>query len=265
MWDYLGNIGPAFLAFFSLLKDWELHKRAWHRWTVLGLIMLMGIAGGINTYRTNKRAEEQRNEDQNRIAALTQGIETANKNQTDNTKLFVEDMDRLRQQLSNLQVQVKTSGLRKEAARLNAELEATRKALIGPKATLTFTFARPQIDAPPIKTVTLPVRDDVVHVEFTMVNYTDTTALNGEINLIICNVCEFASEPQSFRRLPGQPSTQRNYPFARILAKSELSTMSADIKVPPHLSSVEFGVNYRCTNCVVPEPRANMGTILLSR
>ena len=142
----------------------------------------------------------------------------------------------------------------------------TKKAMAPPpKVTLNFTFAKASIDDPPLRRVTLPVKDDVVHVEFGIKNDTDIDAVNGIITLEICKSCKFAKEPPKFYKVPGQTDITRTMSFDNVRARSESETLSADIKVPPDSTSVEFGVTYRCNNCIVPEQRDNVGKIFLSR
>lgn len=133
---YLNYVLPIFTALLALLylaKDWESHKKAWHRYMILVLIILVGIIGTINTYYT--------------------GEKTA-----------------------------------KEADELRNELASTRKALNPPKARLTFTFSKANEDRP-LQKITLPVNNDVVHVEFSVMNVTDVVAHNPELMLQICQTC----------------------------------------------------------------------------
>ena len=261
MLNYLLPITTAFLALLYLLKDWDAHRKSWRRVAVLCVIIAIGIGGTVNNYYAEKRYQL----DQEKIAGLQKAVETANKNQEDNTKQFVDAFGKLSQKVADLQTEVSTAGLQKTADQLKAELAATQKALIQPKAILAFTFAKSWIDLPAIRKVTLPVKNDIVHVEFTVMNETDTTALDGELTIIICDDCKFASEPPLFVKLPGQRDTHRILKFDRIFAKTELKILSADIQVPSHIDAIEFGVVYRCKNCIIPEPKANAGIIVLDR
>lgn len=264
--NYLLPIVTALLALFYLAKDWESHRKSWRRGAVLGLIILFGIGGTINTYYTSNRTDSERLEAQTQIAGLTKAVETANKNQEDNTKQFVEEFGRLSTKVSMLQTQIKTAGLQREAEQLQKELRATQKAMNPPKAVLSFSFARPPSDNfDSVRTVTLPVKDGTTHFEFTVINSGDIPALDGEITLVICDACKFASEPPLFRRLPGQKETERTFSFERILPQTFLKILSADVRVPPNVDAIEVGIYYRCRNCIIPEPKANAGTIFLSR
>ena len=197
MLNYLLPITTAFLAFLYLLKDWDAHKKSWRRVAVLCLIIAIGIGGAVNNYY----AEERYRRDQEKIAGLQKAVETANKSQEDNTKQFVDAFGKSSQKVADLQTEVSTAGLQKTADQLKTELAATQKALIQPKAILTFTFAKPRNDAPAIRKVVLPVKNDIVHVEFTVENETDTPALDGELTIIISDNCKFTSEPPHFRKL----------------------------------------------------------------
>ena len=255
----------ALLALFYLLKDWDAHKTSLRRLIVLFLIIGIGVGGMFSNYFTVKKYNDQHQKDQGLMAGLQTAVETANKNQEDNTKHFLDAFGKLSQKVSDLQTQVNTAQLRKEAEQLRVELAATQKALIPPKATLNFTFPRPRPDAPLLRTITLPVENNIVHVEFAIKNDTDVPALDGQITLRICNLCNFASEPPNFRRLEGQPDTQRTLKFDRILPRTQVNIHSVDVQVPQEIKQIDFGITYRCRNCVLSDPRDNIGTIFLSR
>jgi hypothetical protein len=262
--NYILPFATAFLAVLYLAKDWNAHKKSWRRVTVLCLIIATGIGGAINNIYKDKKAEEQHQSDQSQIAGLQQAVVAANKNQQDNTIQFLDHFDKMSQKLNALQTQLEKAGLQKEAAQLKAELAATQKALTPPKATLTFSFETPtDINAPPVRTVTLPVKDGLIHLEFNILNQTDVTALDGEVIILICVDCKFGSEPEGFIKLSGAPGT-RNYKFSRILPKAFVKTLSVDIQVPPYAADVEFGVIYRCSNCTILE-KPEIGKVFLSR
>jgi hypothetical protein len=253
------------LALFYLAKDWDAHRKSWRRLMVLVLIIFLGITGTVNTYYSNRKNDDQRREDQKQIAALQKAVATANTIQEGNTRQFVKAFGQLSEKLNVLETKVKSAGLKEEADRLRAQLESTEKALTPPKANLAFTFPEPNIDAPPVRSITLPVKNDVVHVEFYIMNTTDVTAIDGLLELRICYACDFASEPKKFIRVPGQEKIKRNLNFERMLPRSISDTLSANIRVPAKSESVEICVVYRCSNCDVPSAKANCGVVKLSR
>lgn len=257
----LVNYGPytitAGIALIYLAKDWQSFKKRFLRLALLLLILLLCIAGIFNTYFTNVANE-----------ALKASIETANKNQKDNTEQFVTAFGKLSQKLSDLQTDVKTADLREEVNKLKAELVSTQKALKPPKAELAFTFVKENAnngEGSVIREITLPVKDNVIHVKYKMLNKTNVVAQKLELILQICRECEFASEPSQSTKFPGQPNTQRNILANGVYPLSTSQIMSADIKVPPNASSVEFGVDYRCETCEIQDVKANTGVIKLAR
>src|SRR5260370_14289159 len=115
MWNYILPISAAFLALLQLAKDWGAHKTSWRRVTVLVLIVAIGLGGAINSYYTDRKSAVQHLSDQNQIAGLQRAVETANKNEQENTKEIVNAFGKLSQKVSDLQTQMSTAGLRKEA------------------------------------------------------------------------------------------------------------------------------------------------------
>jgi hypothetical protein len=263
--DYLKYILPicaSILAILLLIKDWDALKYNYLRFSALGLIILLGFGGSLNSYFSEKRNDRQRQQDNIQLTKLQQALDTSEKNRQSNTQQFLTEFDRLSEKVNNLQTQVKTTEFKKKVTNLQADLESTRKALIAPKAALTFTFPKPHNDAPAIHAITLPVKDNVVHVDFTITNDTDTPALNGELTVIICKSCEFASESIEFKKMAGE-NNKRFYIFDHIFPKAILKNFSVDVRVPPSINSMQFGISYRCNTCIAPTPI--IGTILLSR
>jgi hypothetical protein len=136
MWSYVPALATVLLALLQLAKDWGAHQTTWRRAFVLALIVLLGMAGAVNTLYSSRRAAVKQMEDQKQITGLKTAVETANSDQMNNTKQFVKSFSDLSQQLSRLQAQVSTAGLQKEAAQLRSELEATQKALYPEKVEL---------------------------------------------------------------------------------------------------------------------------------
>jgi len=70
MWAYITSLAATALALLELAKDWREHKTNLRRVAVLGLIVVVGIAGALATYFTDKTAEKRHNEDEERISKL---------------------------------------------------------------------------------------------------------------------------------------------------------------------------------------------------
>jgi predicted nucleic acid-binding Zn-ribbon protein len=115
---------------FGLAKDWTAHKRLWRRVLVILLIIGITVLTGINI----RKSEIQ-------IAGLREAVNTANQNQKDNTKLFVDvfgkigdDIHKLSQDVSDLRTQRNTAEFQKKADQLKADLEAQAKLVAELKA-----------------------------------------------------------------------------------------------------------------------------------
>ena len=91
--DYFLYIAGAVVAVFNHVKDWSAHKTFFRRWTVLILIILIGIGGVVNSYLSDDKNRRQHEEDQKEIA-----------NARDNLK-------KVSQELSFLKKDVKQVGL----------------------------------------------------------------------------------------------------------------------------------------------------------
>lgn len=271
--SYLLQVVTALIAVFQLAKDWKAHSTHSRRIAVLFLVFAFLGVSAYNTHSSavksdaeRNRAESQRQMDLTEIGKLQTAVETATKAQAENTQRFS-------QKIADLQTDIRTEGLKKQAAALQRELAATQKALNPEKARLEFTFASAEVaqTKKALHTTNARVADGVVHLEFNIANFTTATAENGEVTLIICDSCEFAKEPEKFSRLAGQRSTERIYYFQRILPEIIVSTMSADIRVPNDIQTLQIGMNYRCKTCMIPQianrqlPDENKGTAYLTR
>ena len=92
----------------------------------------------------------------------------------------------------------------------------------------------------------------IVHVKFTVVNPTDVAALDGFLSLQLCDVCTFAQEPKGLNKLAGDKVTIRNMDFTRILPRTALPDLEADIRVPG-VGTYPIAVLYRCRTCILQE------------
>jgi hypothetical protein len=229
------------------------------------VLFLGSILTFVSLYQDNREKENARQE----MRRLEGKADAANSAQVANTLLYIGSFQRLNAELGELKTQVKTDALQKKLTSVTAELEATRRALLpGPKATLAFTFW-PFYNPPPPQQAILatqarfPTNDDgSYHVEFSVVNLTDVDALDGEITLQICDQCKFAKEPVGFKKLEGQSDTERNQVFLRVLARTQLPKMTADIMAPENMNFT-LGIIYRCRTCIVSS-EANLATVLVS-
>jgi hypothetical protein len=118
--------------------------------------MLIGLGGVVNTFYSNRNSERHRQDDQSRIAALKEAVDTANKNQKDNTVVFIDAFGALAQKVTDLKAELKTADLRQKAERLQAELNEVKTVVAQQpefllyvnksKITSNGTLAIPRID-----------------------------------------------------------------------------------------------------------------------
>lgn len=260
MLNYFLPIAASLIALLQLAKDWSAHQTSWRRGSVLALIVLFGAGGAINSYYSNQRATKQHTADQAEIAGLKTGVETANHAQEANTKQFVAAFSKLSKDVRDLQTQVTTEKLQSRLTSVQAELQKTQMALApGPKAELSFTFypfpnSQPGQPITLVTDKTLPVSaDGSVHVDFEIVNATDTDAVDSEVDFQICNGCRYAKEPEGLKKLPGLSETQRYLYMNNLLAKTAYRTLSVDVLPPPLTEGFFVGIEYRCHTCVLPK------------
>lgn len=250
---YVLAIAALAIGVFDLIKEWAEEKRSWLKVSKGITLCIVAVLSLVGVYQESKDKIEQR-------AATTKvegQLDEANKALRDNTALYLTTYKDLSGQVTDLKTQVKTDELQKKLTSVETQLEATQRALVGPKATLAFSFDPPSVssdgnDLIPVTQTILPVADSgAVHMSFDVINNTTIDAVDGELTLQICDGCKFGKEPDGSRKLQNAPETQRDFPFQRILPKTRVS-FGADLIVPPKVPWVTVVLSYRCQTCVIP-------------
>jgi hypothetical protein len=257
----LSNIAPYAAAFIavilagpSLFPDYFVNTR---NRTRRALFVSLVIAVAITLWNIHE-GNKQHGEDMGTITNLRQTVSQGNDLQQANALTFTKAQETARQEfqkefdkmtlrVADLQTQIKTADLQKEAAQLRLDLAATRKSMDVPKATLAFSFVTESQGDP--HAALLAKEQGVVHVSFTVINDTDTPALEGTIILDVCDLCEIIGTPTGFTKVAGSRTTQLNMDFQHILAHSRVPTIEVDIRPPEGAPSFLIGVEYRCRNC----------------
>jgi len=252
--NYSGSVLVTVLALVQFRKDWKSEKKSWLKLVGFGLIVLIGIGGIFNTYFN----DEQRREDQQQIAELKAAQEANQKQSKEFFGIILEEFGDLRSNVENEELQ-------KKLDQATAALIANQKAMNPPKAKLRFTFEQPTGTRHAVRRVTLPVKNDVVHVKFSVINQSDVAALDGELSLRIPKSCEYASESPDFIKVDGALATDRSFSFSRLLPRMQFGSFGVDIKVPQRADSISIAVSPSCVNCVIDSWIANTGWIILSR
>ncbi len=246
--NYFLYIAGAIVAILNHIKDWHAHKTFFRRWTVLILIILIGLAGVINSYYTGQKNVKQHEADQKEINRASANF------------------DKVSQELISLRGEIKNVGLENKIKRLEANIGEYQKVLDSRKAALTFTFGGHSNS--PVRMISLPVKDNKIHVDFSISNETDIAAANAEIQFTICDRCKFVSLSKEFTKVDYLPDTARVIRFNDIYAHSTTPLYGADIEVPADVHAVMVGIIYRCSNCPTAKEnrdRENLGTIKLER
>lgn len=270
---YLLALGTLALGVFSLLKDWHSHSPTGRRAVAVFLCAVAGLTL-IRQYNEDAQRNTERQKQAEAAKRLDGQVAAANEAQKANTAMYLDSFGKLSQKVSDLQTQVKTDELQKRLANVQAELQATEKALApGPKARLQFTFV-PFHNPPansgdpvrPITETTLPVDSEhTVHILFSILNLTDVAASDGEITLIICEPCRFAKEPAGFTKLPGENETHRFKTFQNMLPQVSYTEGPIDVIINDDtIQRIAIGFQYRCRTCIV-EKTPPMGIVNLTR
>lgn len=243
---YFPVILPSMIAAFQIcFKDWNNYKPPAIRWFLLLAVFLFCSWGVI--YQNEQIRDK---------AVAVARMEAAQKAQQNNTEIFTKSFSALSTELGDLKTKVTSEALQNKIVGLQSRLD---KAINPPQARLVFSFdplRTIRIDAThtrsePVTEKSLPLAaDGSLHVDFTVFNVTNVDAIDGFLNLQICDVCKFAKEPAGFTKLPGQNDQLRHMEFARIHSHTFLSTHSADIITPPGVRDVALAMHFRCNTCV---------------
>jgi hypothetical protein len=265
MWTYVLNLATTALAAFTLAKDWNAHQNHWRRGIVIGLIILLGGAAVLNTHIANKRATDQQQnadkkhtEDQTQITGLKTAVESANRAQETNTKLFIASFTDMTGKLNGMETQIKTAGLQKESEQLKAELASTRKALSPPRAELESSAGEVTETLENLEVKQAPAQigvDGTLSFKITVVNKSNVQAKNGSVFVRICVGCSYAEEPARFQKPVGALDQDRQMPFDNIPALTGLA-IPLKVKVPSQEHLIKVDVTMRCENCSTGAPDA---------
>jgi hypothetical protein len=173
----------------------------------------------------------------------------------DNARNYVrysEQFNLLNDKINDLKTKVRTERLQKELEDTQKELQANQKAMApGPKARIGFSFydmsaLRTDTD---VTSAVARITDNVVEIEFMLVNRTDVNAGAGSYWIIICDQCKFKSEPAGAVKIPGSPEQERMFAFDRMLNHVHSPTTKLQIEAPPNVSAIQISFRYACTNC----------------
>jgi hypothetical protein len=145
----------------------------------------------------------------------------------------------------------------KEAARLRAELAATRAALDIPKAEIEGSLGEVGLNMENLgvkETLVRPELDGTVRFTITLANKSKVQAKSGSVYLRICQTCEFAEEPRGFHQQASEMNQDRKMDFQTLDAHA---AFFIPLRIrPPAIRQFAVGVDARCENCVFHLPES---------
>ena len=210
------------------------------------------------TSGNNEKAEKERVGEQAaakaQIATLKDSIDTGNSSHRDDTKLFLDKLDKLKDQLSLLENDQKTRQLKQQIVNLQETLKATDTASAEVvrmhSAAFSFGFGEVPPEGKLSSKITLPSFLGVVSVDIKVWNSSDVTASTGEIFVRICGSCKFVEEPEHFIKIKDSEDTERVMPFQVLGPRTKFQTIRLKVLVPQQLPAFDVGTRYSCQTCV---------------
>lgn len=256
---YSQSIGTAALAAMGLLyKDLKNYKHPAAAGIVLCGIFLVSGLTGLNTFRERQGKLAEKVGTEQSVGTLTTKIDQTKEQVTKNAQTTTGSLGKLTADLDDFKADVRPADLRSEMTNMKAELEKTQKALApSPKASLLFTFpgyGNPLSaqDFVPIHEITLKATaDNIVTVPLSIVNLTDTDAVQGHANFFICDLCKFAKEPEHMTKILGAPEQMRDLAINQLLAFDRFSDIALDVIVPRNAENFQVAFQYRCHTCIL--------------
>jgi hypothetical protein len=248
------------LAFFQLRKEWdEYSEHKFLRRAVLAVLIVVACLTFVSLHFDNKAKDEERSKSEADIRELKAKAQSANDAQESNTKLFVDKFGSMSKEIGDLKTEVKTEALQKKLATVQEELRKTQKAMVRPKAELSFTFVpfnNPPADSSasggPTTHVDLPINlDGTVHVEGGALNMTSVDAADVDLDIQICDGCKYAKEPPNAVKIEGVSDTVRLIKVPHVQGMQFFVPITFDIIPPPNIKGFGVGFTYRCSTCVV--------------
>jgi uncharacterized alpha-E superfamily protein len=132
--SYILILCTVALALFSLYKDWNNYKHPRARKAVGVILLMVGTLSIIKQSRDSRDAQMTRtkatadiNTLKSEVAGLQGEVKAANAAQTQNTKVFLETLNRLSDKVRELQTKAETEDLRKQLASVQNDLKRDPK------------------------------------------------------------------------------------------------------------------------------------------
>lgn len=257
---YLYQIILGILALAALLKDWKdyasLSKSKRLRSIVPGVLAILTIVVTFLAIRETYRSNITEAKSASTIDGLSKQVQQLRSENEKDADGFRSSFSGLYDRFSALQSKVQNQDLLREIEQTKRELIATRSKLSQPKAIPVATFPFRDIKQVPVTTTTASRGSEkFITLQFLIYNPSDVNATDGSLMLRICDLCEYADEPQGFVKVTNGNPRDREFDFRDIWAKSLMAPLSAHIIIPPTVSSFEIRVWINCQTCSTGTPQ----------
>jgi hypothetical protein len=122
---------------------------------------------------------------------------------------------------------------------------------------LQFTLWSDDTTAPfPLKASAVRAdRDGAYHVEFSLVNASETAARSVDVWIDICDECSFVKEPSGFDRPSGMRGQTRHMMFNLMNPSTSIPKQAVDIKLLKVFATFEVQLRYSCDGCKTAPPQ----------
>ena len=258
------------IALLGIWKDYTENKKRSKKhgkWIYPGLffltvsLMILSIfdthSNRVKVAEDTQQAATQKQTADARITFLTDQVGQLRNDSRANSDGFRKSFDGLYQRFANLQAKVTNADLIREIDETKKELRVTQDKLNTPKATLvpSFYFLDYSYKPPILEMNASRQLDGGIPIDFEIINPSDVSALRGEITLRICDLCQYAKEPEGFTKRNGAHNNDRAKSFEHILGNTTLEKMTAEINTPLNVNRIEIIVAVVCENCEAVEQR----------
>lgn len=255
----------ALVALFTLAtekKESEPESAAIRRWRkpVLYLLTLLAFLIGTSQIRkadkesrdTDTKHAQEHQQDQQKISGLQDSLTTLAKVNDVQYQRNQEQLQRLRQELSDLKSSKMTAEDREKIGRLEAQL---REALAPkPKAVMDFGFYYPNLAVGEIrKDVFLASNGSPIKVPLVVSNVSKVNATDLMVWVRVCEKCKFHSEPRASIKPDKSPDFDRLFKIGELPPGVANGEINVEIEVPRDVTRAAISLSYRCPDCEIEE------------
>lgn len=247
------------LALAALLKDWKdyasMSKWKRLRSIVPGVLAILIIVVTFLAIRETYRSNITEAKSASTIDGLSKQVQQLKRENEEDADGFRSSFSGLYDRFSALQSKVQNQDLLREIEQMKRELIATQSKLSQPKAIPVATFPFRDVKQIPVTTTTTSRGwGKFITVRFLVYNPSDVNATDGSLMLRICELCEYADEPEGLVKTKGNPR-DREFDFRDIWAKSLTQPLSAHVIVPLTVSTFEIRIWVNCQTCSIGKPQ----------